>query len=494
MKKMLLVLTLSSLAMAAPQRTVPLTPEAQDQIRAVCAGMPSDWQRIGVVGPKSTREIAYSLLGIGGEVLDRDFADFHAYQDYLEPLGAKRIRLQGGWAKTEKERGAYNFTWLDRIVDGSLARHIDPWLELSYGNLLYPGAGGTGLGQGLIHSEEGLAAWDRYVTAALRHFAERVTYYEIWNEADINHRSGKMTEEIALAYPRLFVRTAEIIRREDPDAFIHGLALAGVSRANVIQVFLDYLAEQGKLHLLDGISFHGYPTNPDDDFEHVARMRVMVDRVAPGVVLWQGETGAPSARQPQFALSNRDWSELSQAKWNTRRALAHIGRNIPFSQFQISDMYYQQTKRNTLNTKGLLQTNPDNSVIRPKLAYYTYQHVCSIFSDGLVPAGPLEGLESPHKTLSCFHFHHAVNGRSAYALWDNSDKPGESKERSRISLMIPAFRIASPIYVDLISGAAYAIPEKCLRLRGSAADLQNIPIWDAPAVITDRSLVSLLED
>jgi hypothetical protein len=392
LKATLLLFAMTSLAAGASQRCIPLTPQARQQIESIRSGMPSAWPVLGRLRPRSTREITHSLLGIGGEVLDRDFADFHAYADFLEPLGAKRIRLQSGWAKTEKERGVYDFAWLDRIIDGSLARGIDPWLELSYGNLIYPDAGGTGLGEGLIKSEEGLAAWDRYVTAAVRRYADRVTYYEIWNEADI-HQHGQDSKEVTTqAYPKLFVRTAEIIRREDPDAFIHGLALAGVSRIGTVEAFLTALSDQEKLHLLDGISFHGYPKNPDDMFNHVQRIRDLVDQHAPGVALWQGETGAPSARQPQFALSKQDWSELTQAKWNTRRALAHIGRNIPFSQFQISDMYYRQKTRNTLNTKGLLQTNPDHSVIRPKLAYYAYQHVCSRRHDG---RGPRSGHSEP---------------------------------------------------------------------------------------------------
>jgi hypothetical protein len=457
--------------------------------------MPDDWTYLGMLKPKATTEINYSLLGVGGETLGRDFADFHAYKKYLAPLGAKRLRLQSGWAKTEKERGVYAFAWLDAIIDGAIERGLDPWLELSYGNLIYPDAGGTGLGEGLPKSEEGLAAWDRYVEKAVKHFADRVTYYEIWNEADLNHRGkGEVTKEMDQEYARLFVRTAEIVRREDPDAFIVGYALAGVGRSETVEVFMEYLKEQNKVHLLDGFSFHGYPQNPDHNFDHVARLRATMDKYNPGIVLWQGETGAPSAKQPQFALRDLDWTELSQAKWNTRRALAHIGRGIPYSQFQISDMYYKQTTRNTLNTKGLLKTNPDNSVDRPKLAYFAYQNTCSFFNDGITPAGTVDGIESAHMNLSTFSFTHAVNGRKAFAIWDNSGRPDESMDRTPIELTIPEFRISNPVYIDIISGAVYDIPKAHINFYGNTASLKNIPIWDAPVVVSDRSLVNLLNN
>ncbi len=478
---------------AAARRAIPLTAEARQQMAAMRRSMPEDWHALGQVRPRSAKTIQYSLLGIGGEVLDRDFANFHAYKDYLEPLGAKRIRLQSGWAKTEKERSVYDFTWLDQIIDGSLQRGIDPWLQLSYGNLIYPDAGGTGLGQGLIQSAEGLAAWDRYVIAAVRRYADKVTYYEIWNEADIKQHGQDSSEVTTQAYPKLFVRTAEIIRREDPEAFILGLALANVGQLKTVEVFMTYLAQRRKLHLLDGISFHGYPVNPDHNFDHVARIRELVDRHAPGVVLWQGETGAPSARQPQFALSKRDWTELSQAKWNTRRALAHIGRNIPFSQFQISDMYYKQTRRNTLNTKGLLQAAPDLSITRPKLAYYAYQHVCSLFCDGLIPEGQIADVVSSNESLAAFSFYHALKGRHAVALWDSSGKPGESMARVRTSITIPSCRMSNPVYVDLLSGSVYAIPKSSIAFNGMQVTLNDILIWDAPVVVTDAALVAIMQ-
>lgn len=501
MKTLLLLLLLpllflSAIAVSAkPERTIPLTAEAQDTIAGIKAGMPEDFPFLGMLAPKNASEIGYSLLGVGGETLGRDFADFHAYKDYLNPLGAKRLRLQSGWAKTEKVRGVYDFSWLDAIVDGTLERGLDPWLELSYGNLIYPDAGGTGLGEGLPQSEEGLAAWDRYVEKAVRHFADRVTYWEVWNEADINHRGkGDDAHELDLQYARLFIRTAEIIRREDPEGFIVGYALAGVGYRHTVEYFMKYLADHDKVHLLDGFSFHGYPQNPDHHFDHITRLRATMDQYAPGIVLWQGETGAPSANQPQFALNNLDWTELSQAKWNTRRGLAHIGRGIPFSQFQISDMYYKQKTRNTLNTKGLLKTRPDNSVERPKLAYFSFQNLCGFFNDGIAPEGPTEGIESPHMSLSAFSFIHRVNGKRAYALWDDSGRPGESMERRQIDLTIPDFRVSNPVYIDLISGSVYAIPPEQASWYGATGVLKDIPIWDAPIVITDRSLVRLLPE
>ncbi len=57
----------------------------------------------------------------GCECLDRDFASFEEYREFLPPLGIRKIRLQAGWAKCEKVRGVYDFKWLDDIVDWVIA-------------------------------------------------------------------------------------------------------------------------------------------------------------------------------------------------------------------------------------------------------------------------------------------------------------------------------------------------------------------------------------
>ncbi len=490
----ILILTLTARA----ERTIPLTPEAQENIGKITAEIPEDWKKLGYVKPTASTDIKHSLLGIGGETLCRDFANFDEYKDYLEPLGAKRIRLQSGWAKTEKEQGVYDFGWLDHIIDESIKRGVEPWLEYSYGNPIYPGAGGVGLGQGMPSSEEGLAAWDRYVTEATKRYADKVYYYEVWNEADhggnFNRRThGDLTGDEWLKYPRLYIRTAEIIRKYDPDAYIVALAIAGVGRQQTVQVFFDYLKEQGKLHLVDAISIHGYPQNPDNDQEHVKRLRAFMDMYAPWVHIWQGETGAPSRFQESLALRNLDWSELSQAKWNTRRALSYVGRGIPFSMFQISDMNYKQSNYTLMNTKGLLHMNEDLTIKRARLAYFSYQNLCSLFNSKLIPMGEAD-IESGYKTLSAYRFYDPVEGRSSYVFWDNRGKPNEEYTRTNIRISLENFRILNPVYVDLVSGAVYALPEEHVERYNATAILRDIPVWDGPVMITDASLVPLLTE
>ena len=76
------------------------------------------------------------------------------------------------------------------------------------------------------------------------------------------------------------------------------------------------------------------------------------------------------------ALGDYDWSELTQAKWNTRRMLSDLGHDIECSILGIIDMNYNQGAPITkLNVKGLIQSDSTKRAIRLKLAYYAIQHI-----------------------------------------------------------------------------------------------------------------------
>lgn len=99
--------------------------------------------KIGKIKPRNADEIESSNWIIGCETLDRDYANYDAYKEFLVPLGIKRLRIQTGWAKTEKEKGVYDWKWLDHIVNDAVGRGLEPWLQLSYGNTIYESGGGN---------------------------------------------------------------------------------------------------------------------------------------------------------------------------------------------------------------------------------------------------------------------------------------------------------------------------------------------------------------
>lgn len=66
------------------------------------------FKRIGTLVPRGVDEIGESGFMVGCETLDRGFADFDAYKEYLPPLGISKIRIQAGWARCEREKGVFD--------------------------------------------------------------------------------------------------------------------------------------------------------------------------------------------------------------------------------------------------------------------------------------------------------------------------------------------------------------------------------------------------
>jgi len=445
-----------------------------------------DFKLLGKLKPRTTQEIAGSDLWIGGEVLDRDYADYHAYKGYLDSLGAKKIRLQSGWAKTEKVKGQYDFEWLDSIVDDALSRKIEPWLQISYGNTLYPDAGGISLGEGLPTSEEAYEGWLNYTRALVNHFKGRVTKWEIWNEAD--HRYNDMGPE---AYAKLYYETAKVVREVQPSAHLIGLSMAGVGRTEYIHSFFKFLKERNGLDLIDAVTFHGYPKNPDYRFDDVDRFREAVYQYRPGLELWQGETGCPSSLGSSGALSGHPWTELTQAKWNLRRALAFVGRGIPFSLFTISEYTYNSKKFKGLNTKGILKVNDDLSIAYAKPAYYAYQNLTSVLDHQMerLPVLPIEAKSD--SSVALFAFRHKLTKAPMLFVWQDGSIPDNENTMTKATLEIGGITFKEPVLVDLYSGKVYAMPQSSYNARGTTYTFSELPVYDSPTVITDRASLQL---
>ena len=52
-----------------------------------------DMKRIGTIRPRSVSEIRDSNWTLGCETIERGYADFWQYADYIAPLGIKTIRI-----------------------------------------------------------------------------------------------------------------------------------------------------------------------------------------------------------------------------------------------------------------------------------------------------------------------------------------------------------------------------------------------------------------
>lgn len=445
-----------------------------------------EMKRIGTIQPRSTKEIESSRLTVGCETIDRDHTVWDNYKDYLPPLGVKKIRLQAGWAKCEKVPGVYDWKWLDEIIDFAVANKIEPWLQTSYGNPAYPGGGGVNLLNSIMTSEEAWVAWDRWVEALVTRYKDRVKEWEIWNEPD--HPGQNITPETTA---HLNIRTAEIIKRIQPEAKIAGLAYTSNSDKVYLDKFLKVIADAGKLDLFSWISYHSYTMRPEDAYteKRVLGLRTVIEKYSKNILLRQGENGAPSTYIPSFALSEYYWTEYTQAKYNMRRMLGDLGHDIETSVFTIIDIYYNWGDRAVLNTKGLIQSDITMAAIRPKVAYYAIQNLAAIFDNNLVLNPGIKYSTTTTELMSVYGYQHQPTKTPLVALWLDGNNVTNSFKTTPVSFTVENVSFKTPVWIDLMTGGIYEIPKSQWSKSGSSVTF-NIPLYDSPVLVTEKSFLT----
>mgnify|MGYP000911000457 CR=1 FL=1 len=433
----------------------------------------------GKIRPRHAKEIASSNWSVGAETMDRDYTVYENWKAWLGPLGAKKARIQGGWAKTEQQQGVYDWAWLDTVVFDMPKQGVKPWMCLSYGNLLYEGGGGTNLHGNVPTSAAGLAAWQAWVKATVTRYKDVIDEWEIWNEP--NYKVA------APDYARLLILTAETIKAVQPKGTVIAFALGSRVNYKYADKVLAIVQQQNKLHLIDQISHHRHQQNPDITDPEIELAKV-VQKYEARIVIRQGEAGCPSALGKTRAMANYPWTELIQAKHVLRRLLGDLGRDKPSSCFGIVDMKYPDE----MNRKGLLLARDDMTVQRPKPAYHAVQHLTAIFDDRLARIKDFRHETAPAELpLSVYGYRHQPSERTIVTVWFNDQVPSNDNAKRPVDFVLHGASFAEPLYVDLRTGRAYAIPAANWQQQGDAVRFSRIPCYDAPVLIADRAALPL---
>lgn len=444
----------------------------------------SSWEEFKYSGPglkqtgwldaKHSKEITSSAWSVGCETLDRDYADFSIYKDYVGELGVKHARLQSGWAKCEKAKGKYNFEWLDSCVYGLSEQSVKPWICLCYGNPLY--GSGIRLNAKIFTDEKAMNGWLKYVSATVSRYKDVVNEWEVWNEPN---GSGGSKE-----YADLLIKTAETIKKVQPDAKVLGFALAGIPLKFAEEVF-EILKVNNKLGLVDYLTYHPYTRNPDDSYEAVEKLEALAHSYNPDIKLFQGENGCPSQLEWAHALAFHPWTEVSQAKWIMRRMAGDRVRNIPSSIFTIIDLRYY----NMLQSFGLIRSNLLHEIIYKRPSYYGVQHMVSFFDDTVESLGEMESTSNAYRKMTVAGFR--KEGTPVALVWYKDQIPGDEIKWDLIRLTIKKINFKDPVYVEMISGNVYEIDESDWENKGSDIVLKNLPVWDSVMMIAERSQVNM---
>ena len=218
-------------------------------------------ERIGTLAVPKSADLPESSTGsIGFECLDRGLFDPDRCYDTLAAAGVKWARCQTMWSRCEKQKGVYDFTVLDGVVDNLTRRGIRPWFSVTFGNTLYMTNCFTGAAVGCVptlYGEECRAAWCAYVRALARRYKGKVTHWEVWNEPNLPQfwQPSKPNADDYLALVKL---TGSVIREEIPDAKI-----GGTTASPALNAWEKRFFEAGGAKAIDFWCGHAYTRVPE---------------------------------------------------------------------------------------------------------------------------------------------------------------------------------------------------------------------------------------
>lgn len=459
-------------------------------------------KKIGTLKHFSSKEIKTSRISIGFECLDRELFKPEPCYDPLAKTGVKYARCQTGWARCEKERGVYDFSWLDTVVDNLRDRGIEVWMNVGYGNPLYmkniPNKTGVGCVP-LFFGEECLAAWKNYVSALAAHFSGRVRLFEIWNEPEADHFWYPEAPDPE-KYAALFRITSEEIRTHIPDAKFAATVASG----------FDFGFIQGMLAAMRGMqmdyfAFHAHSKYPEISFgqgrpylDNVKHLRCLLDAAGfEKTELIQGEAGQPSwAPKGHWLYKNGFDDPRAQAVWLLRRfALDHYAEVALSSFFMIADIWEKPYETATqilprAQANGIL----NGLVYTPKPSYEALRHTVSVFSGSVKKKEAYFTVEStaddPCETAATVRLSFEKNG-SPMHLYYLPTAPTEKCYREAAVSAYLSQTLCEPVLADLLTGEVFALCEG-EAVQGLFA-YRGLPLANYPMLLTERAAIQIEE-
>lgn len=235
----------------------------------------------------------------------------------IADAGLQWIRMDFTWSSMEKEKGVYDFTAYEGLIDSLNKYHLKAILILDYGNELYDG----GLAP---HSPEAIGAFTRWAAAAVSHFAGNGILWEMWNEPN-GDEFWKPKADVQ-AYIRLALATGEAIRNAAPEEIYIGPATSGVPLW-----FLEACFRAGLLEYWDAVSIHPYRSdrgNPETVIKNYRDVRELIGKYAPS-----GRTIPVISSEWGYSSAWEGYTPEKQGKHLAREFLINLSEHIPVSIF-----------------------------------------------------------------------------------------------------------------------------------------------------------------
>jgi parallel beta-helix repeat protein len=207
--------------------------------------------------PKRSHELAHNYIGRHWHGLavapDLDWM----LTDTLE-MGMKRFRLSINSIDSDKIVWDLSENSVNPIYDEFIWRLADNGITmtyvLSFWDKEYVASGGE-IYSPRFKTEEEIQRYLEFVRFVVRHFRDRIQYYEIWNEPDISHMELQLIEVADYIY--LVKRAVAVIRQEYPEAKV---VVGSVPlRYSGSRDYLFSVLNSDIMPMVDAVAWHATP-------------------------------------------------------------------------------------------------------------------------------------------------------------------------------------------------------------------------------------------
>lgn len=248
----LLGFSIATAASAGPPAAPPQTMHVEVDARASGGAFPHFWEQMFGSGRAALalRDSYRRDLGMVKRITGFTWLRAHGILD--RDVGVFELDKHG--------KPVYNFSYVDQIYDGLLARGVKPYVELSFmpPDLdSHPDAAKPFFYKLRASPPKSYALWDGMIKAFARHLVDRYGidevsswYFEVWNEPDIAFWNGKPAQA---TYFKLYDHTARDLKSVSPRLRVGGPSTSAVAW---IPDFLKHVHEHDVP--VDFVSTHAY--------------------------------------------------------------------------------------------------------------------------------------------------------------------------------------------------------------------------------------------
>jgi len=126
-------------------------------------------------------------LFLGESAKDINFRKFQLQK--IKLAGIKYLRIGFNWSEIEKEKGKFNFTGYDKLVNEILSYDLKIIALLGYGNIWASKLAQKK--QDIMYPPDEVNDFANFVFKVVKHYKNKINYFEIWNEQNAGFRFWK---------------------------------------------------------------------------------------------------------------------------------------------------------------------------------------------------------------------------------------------------------------------------------------------------------------